>query len=324
MSKEKTLSAEYVRDSRHGVAVTVDGVIYPNLEEAARILKPLASTATIGRWLRKGMAPEEAFSRTPNPGYAGGFIYLIFNLNLEMGYIGQTVQTPDMRISSHWDVVVSGAATCEESLHAALRKYGAGGFVFTIIDRGTSLIDLGEKERKHIHEHGTLAPNGFNISPGGTSGGSNPKPRVVDGVSFSSIGAAVNHVAATRGISVAAAKKRVEVGRTDVRTPAKAGHSLVKTPAYKAWSRIVHGAVNPASKSFIPGLTVCDQWRKFDAFLEDVGQPPRKGMAFTRLNKSLGFDRENCDWLSKSESSQINAAFMKKNGTLVGNPRRIE
>jgi hypothetical protein len=322
MSREKTLNAAYVRGSRYGVVVTVSGVTYPNLEDAARSLKSPASTATIGRWLRSGMTADEAFSRTPNPGYNRGIIYMIFNLDLEMGYIGQTVQTLEMRVSSHWDAVVSGAVKDEESLHAALRKYGAESFLIAIIDRGTSLIDLGERERKQIELHGTLAPNGFNICPGGSGGGSNPKPRTYKGMNFKTTLALIEYVAEERGISLAAAKKRVQFDRIEVRTPAKAGTSLANTSAYKAWSRIIHGAVNPASKSFKPGLTVCDRWRTFNAFFQDVGQPPCRGMAFTRLDQAQGFCPDNCQWLTKSEASQINAAYMKSNGTLVGNRRR--
>src|SRR5262249_47482895 len=101
----------------------------------------------------------------------------------------------------------------------------------------------------------------------------------------------------------------------DVKTPAKPGESLVKTPAYKAWSRIVHGVLNPRSKEYIPGLTLHEPWRDFATFYQEVGPPPRPGMAFTRLDKAHGFFPENCTWLSKRAASIINAAFMQANGT---------
>jgi hypothetical protein len=82
---------------------------------------------------------------------------------------------------------------------------------------------------------------------------------------------------------------------------------LVKTKAYKTWSRIVHGALNPKSKEYLPGIGMHEPWRDFGSFYRDVGDPPRQGMAFTRLNKKKGFFPENCAWLSKSESSKLNA-----------------
>ena len=101
-------------------------------------------------------------------------------------------------------------------------------------------------------------------------------------------------------------------------SPAKPGKSLIKTPAYKAWRRIFHCVLNAKSKDHIPGLNIHDPWRNFDLFLNEVGQPPEAGMAFTRLDKSEGFFPDNCAWLSKNDASRINAAYMKSQGTLVG------
>ncbi len=110
----------------------------------------------------------------------------------------------------------------------------------------------------------------------------------------------------------------------DVKKPAKPGQSLVNTKAYKAWSRIVHGALNPNSKEYIPDLAIDENWRNFNNFFQDVGNPPKQGMAFTRLDKSKGFFPNNCAWLTKSEASKINAAYMKATGRLTGNKRKKE
>lgn len=324
MSDEQVFDPCYRRGLRKGSPVTVGGVTYANLQAAVRQCNPVAHAQTIARWMTKGMSADEAFSRLPNPGYRQGVIYLIWHEETGMGYVGLSVRRPELRFADHLVAAVAGAIKSEHSLHAAIRQYGPENFLVVIIDEGTSLKDLGEKERKHILEHGTLAPKGFNISPGGTTGGSTPKPRTLNGVRYSSTGKLIEYVAADKGISVAAAAKRVHTGRIDVKAPPKAGQGSCKTPAYKSWSSIVHGQANPASKSFKPGLTICERWRDFHAFLEDVGQPPSKGMAFSRLDKALGFFKDNCRWMTKSEASRINAAFMKKNGTLVGNRRRSE
>lgn len=186
------------------------------------------------------------------------------------------------------------------------------------IDSGTTKVDLEQKERHWIKVRGTILSTGYNISTGGVSGGSNRKPVTFDGKRFPSVGAAANHISETRGISLHAATARLRFDRVDVKTPAKKGESLVKTSAYKAWSRIVHGALNPKAKDYIPGMDIYEPWRKFEAFFEDVGQPPEPGMAFARRDKFKGFLPENCAWLTKSESSRLNAAHMKSIGTLSG------
>lgn len=326
LSDEKIFNTSFVRSLRKTSEITVSGTKYPNLEEAVRNLKPPASCATIGRWIEKGMSPEEAFKRIPNPGYAKGIIYLITHKASGKRYVGLTIQTLERRWQYHLEQALAGHIKGAESLHAALRKFGPDAFEICQIDQGTTKKDkdLEKRERYWIEKLGTLTPHGYNISPGGVSGGSNKKPTVIDGIRFESVKKAIAHVAATRGISLKAAKGRVQHNRIDVKTPAKPGESLVKTPAYKAWSRIVHGVLNPKSKKeHIPGVQLHDPWRAFSEFFKDVGQPPTKGMAFTRLDKAKGFYPDNCAWLTKSEASKINAAYMKKSGTLVGRTSAI-
>lgn len=319
LSDEIIFNTGFVRSLRKTNEVTVWGTKYPNLEEAVRNVKPPASCATIGRWIEEGMSLEEAFKRIPNPGYAKGIIYLITHKVSGMRYVGLTIQTLERRWQYHLEQASAGHIKGAESLHAALRKYGPDAFENRQIDQGTTKQDLEQKERFWIGKLGTLTPHGYNISLGGVSGGSNKKPCEQDGIRFPGVKERIEHVAKTRGISLAAAKGRVQHNRIDVKAPAKPGQSLINTPAYKAWSRIVHGVLNPRSKrEHIPGVQLHDPWRAFSEFFKDVGQPPTKGMAFTRLDKAKGFYPENCAWLTKSEASKINAAYMKRMGTLVG------
>lgn len=322
MTDEQIFAAGLLRCQRLGVVVTVNNVRYPNLEEAVRQLKPVAHCQTIARWMAAGMSPEDAFTRTPNPGYRDGIVYLIYHEGMGMGYVGVSVRSPERRVSDHLAAAVNGAIKHQGSLHSALREFGPESFTFTIIDRGTSLRDLGEKERLHIQNHQTLTPKGFNISPGGATGGSTPKPRVYKNVRYQSTRELVEHVMALKGISESAAQWRVRKDRIDAKATPKAGTGVCHTPAYSTWSRIVHGWTNPVSKSFHPGLEVFTGWRSFEGFLADVGQPPGEGYTLARRDKCLGYFPENCVWLSKSEASKLNAVHMKKMGTLVGNRRR--
>jgi hypothetical protein len=318
MSEERLFSESYVRATREVGIVTVHGVTYPNMEEVVRALSPPASSATISRWIASGLTPEEAFSRVPNPGYGDGIVYVVTHGSSHKQYVGITVQSLNRRWEYHLDQARAGYIKNERSLHAAIRKFGAGEFTIEQIDTGSSKGSLEAKERKWIKKLGTLVPHGFNISTGGTSGGSNSRSVTVDGITFSSVKAATEHLAQTRQISLYAAAARIRKARVDVRRPAKPGESLVKTPAYKVWSRLIHGVMNPKSREYIPGVEILPEWKEFDRFLTANGQPPSKGMAFARLDKSKGYVPENCKWMSKSEASKINAAYMKESGLLVG------
>jgi hypothetical protein len=318
MSEDRLFSESYVRATREVGIVTVHGVTYPNMEEAVRALSPPASSATVSRWIASGLNPEEAFARVPNPGYGDGIVYVVTHGSSHKQYVGITVQSLDRRWEYHLDQARAGYIKNDRSLHAAIRKFGADEFIIEQIDTGSSKGSLEAKERKWIKKLGTLVPHGFNISTGGTSGGSNSRSVTVDGINFSSVKSATEHLAQSRQISLYAAAARIRKGRVDVRSPAKPGESLVNTPVYKAWSRLIHGVMNPKSREYIPGVEILPEWKKFDRFLTDNGQPPSKGMAFARIDKSKGYVPENCKWMSKSEASKINATYMKESGLLVG------
>lgn len=323
MPDEKVLRSAYVRSEKATTtAVTVHGVEYPNIRVACGALNPPANETTILRWLHEGKTAEEAFCRVPNPGFRNGIIYRITHVASGKSYIGLTVQSLPRRWKFHLEQAASGYIKGNASLHAAIRKFGPNDFEVVSIDRGTTKIDLEAKERHWIATFGTLAPRGFNLHPGGVSGGSNAKPTQYQDTWFPSVLAAATQIAADKGISLAAAKRRLLKGRIEIRTPAKPGQSLVKTKVYKAWSAMVHGSLNPKSKDHLPGVSVNESWRRFDAFLLDVGQTPSGDMCFARIDKSGDFTPENCRWMTKSEASKINAAHMKATGRLTGRPHR--
>ena len=325
LSDERIFDKGYIRDTRLTTPITVYGISYPNLMEAIRAQNPAppASFRTIARRIKDGFSTEDSFQRIPNPGYRNGKIYLITHIESGKMYVGLTVQTLEKRWKDHIEDSRKHYIKSEESLHAAMREFGQTAFEITIIDRGTTKTDLETKERKWIKSLESLVPKGFNISTGGTSGGSNPRSIKRNGIPFSSVNEANHYFAKLKGISLHAAKWRVLKNRIDIKSPAKPGESLVKTPAYKTWSRIKNSVINAKSKDYIAGVELYNPWKHFDEFLKDNGQPPEPGMAFTRLDKSLGFFPGNCIWLSKRQASKINAVHMKEKGTLTGRPGKL-
>nr|WP_285201287.1 GIY-YIG nuclease family protein [Rhizobium sp. CG4] len=253
------------------------------------------------------MAPEEAFTRIPNPGLKDGAIYLVTHRETGKKYVGLTVQTIERRWVYHQQQAQAGWIKSLEGLHAAIRKFGPDAFDIECIDTGRTKIDLEVKERNWIKKHDSLVPAGFNISPGGSSGGVGAKPVVIDKITFASTKLGIIYLAETRGISYEAAKKRLSSGRIDVRKPAAKGKSLIMTRAYKAWSRIRHGVINPKSKEFIEGVGLHPAWYDAQVFINELGQPPRSGMSFVRFDKTMGYVPGNCGWLDRSEAARLAA-----------------
>lgn len=84
-------------------------------------------------------------------------------------------------------------------------------------------------------------------------------------------------------------------------------HGLTKHPMFKRWSRM-HQRCNdkndPAYARYGGrGITVCERWKNFPDFLEDMGECPL-GHTLERLNNDLGYTPENCVWATRAAQAR--------------------
>lgn len=80
-----------------------------------------------------------------------------------------------------------------------------------------------------------------------------------------------------------------------------------ESPTYGSWSAMIQRCTNPNSVNFADyggrGITVCERWRDFQAFLADMGERP-KGMTLDRENNARGYEPGNCRWATRSEQNR--------------------
>ena len=81
------------------------------------------------------------------------------------------------------------------------------------------------------------------------------------------------------------------------------------------WSR----CSNPNDQAFADyggaGVTICDRWKSFKAFLDDMGERPER-TTLDRINRELPYCKENCRWadLRTQNRNRSNARFITLNG----------
>ena len=107
----------------------------------------------------------------------------------------------------------------------------------------------------------------------------------------------------TRGLS-----KSCGCHRSEVVTAMKITHGQSrrgqKTSEYAIWHSMVHRCTNPANPAWSNyggrGITVCERWRSFENFYEDVGRRP-DGLTLDRIDNSKGYEPGNTRWATQRE-----------------------
>ena len=77
-------------------------------------------------------------------------------------------------------------------------------------------------------------------------------------------------------------------------------HGMTRTPTYKSWRGMLSRCNNPNDIGFTNygarGITVCERWRKFEHFLEDVGERPSPKHSIDRIDGTRGYEPCNTRW----------------------------
>lgn len=59
------------------------------------------------------------------------------------------------------------------------------------------------------------------------------------------------------------------------------------------------------------GITVCERWNDYQAFIEDMGYRPSKDLSIERINNELGYNKDNCKWATRKEQANNKRASIK-------------
>ena len=94
--------------------------------------------------------------------------------------------------------------------------------------------------------------------------------------------------------------------RSTATAQAKQKHGGYGTRTYTSWAAMLNRCRNPITPKFPSyggrGITVCDRWLDFSAFLADMGERPI-GTSIDRIDVNGNYEPSNCRWATPTQQS---------------------
>jgi len=84
----------------------------------------------------------------------------------------------------------------------------------------------------------------------------------------------------------------------------KRNHTLTYNTWRAMWDRCTNPNVWNHKYYGGRGVTICERWESFEAFVEDMGERPSRDLTLDRIDVEKGYGPDNCRWADWSEQQR--------------------
>ena len=148
-------------------------------------------------------------------------------------------------------------------------------------------------------------------------------------------GRAVWFCACDCGASTIVSENNLKTGRTkscgclqaDITSQRNFKHGHSRTPLYKVWAGMRARCMVKTCTDYDlyggRGITVCPEWKDFEAFRRDMGDRPSKRHSIDRIDPNGNYEPSNCRWATPEQQAQ-NQRIRHDNKSGITGVRQID